>query len=553
MESNLSKAAKMLEEASSLLKSSEKAQSSSTRNSRFEQSKLQETLDRASSMLTASSQGGLMRRMNRNERLRAVKPYSNSNSRNFSRKTEYPKPKKPVQFALLRCFTEGDEDSQHLKWDSIIAEGMIMLSDDEKEITVRECIKDSLSKKFPLLSENDFEFVKVRYKQINSLELGPGTEFSYPVIKKMSGQGLLYVKVKQGFECIYESAHENGSDVDDRNDDDYGDDFKKPEETEKIQTKNKDSLPSASNQNDPVEIQSDDDDFNNPVFGTIEHSPTSSDPTDCLISSIREKGLNDPVEILRFLQKEMVKGRVLESVSETEEVEGDTNNICVDRNQIMHTTFAEFEAIKDFNLTFEIDFMNEKSRDLGGPRKEWIRLMNISIKEKYFDNGLREHLFEDYYHVGVMIGIALLQNGQLPRYMPLDIIDKLITTTTDKCISNIQQGLDVFGLTKIMRNFPILLHLLRPSNHQLTPNILLKLLHAKFSEEGSSALLREKQMYALFVKYIREVGSGRRSLTLQNVLAFCTGATEEPVLGFSINPSIHFIKGQTPEVCIIFI
>lgn len=128
--------------------------------------------------------------------------------------------------------------------------------------------------------------------------------------------------------------------------------------------------------------------------------------------------------------------------------------------------------------------MGELTRDLGGPRKEWIRLMNMAIKDKYFNKGLREHLADEYCYVGVMMGIALLQNGQLPCYMPLDAIDKL-NTVTSKCISNIQTGLDVFGLAKIMRKFPILLHLLRPTNHRLTPKNLIRLLQPTFSEEGT--------------------------------------------------------------------
>ena len=128
--------------------------------------------------------------------------------------------------------------------------------------------------------------------------------------------------------------------------------------------------------------------------------------------------------------------------------------------------------------------MGELARDLGGPRKEWIRLMNMAIKDKYFNKVLREHLADEYCYVGVMMGIALLQNGQLRCYMPLDAIDKL-TTVTSKCISNIQTGLDVFGLAKIMRKFPILLHLLRPTNHRLTPKNLIRLLQPTFSEEGT--------------------------------------------------------------------
>ena len=56
--------------------------------------------------------------------------------------------------------------------------------------------------------------------------------------------------------------------------------------------------------------------------------------------------------------------------------------------------------------------MGEKAKDLGGPRKEWIRLLNLSIKEKYFDHGLRQYLADDYCYMG----IALLQNGQLPTF-----------------------------------------------------------------------------------------------------------------------------------------
>ena len=81
--------------------------------------------------------------------------------------------------------------------------------------------------------------------------------------------------------------------------------------------------------------------------------------------------------------------------------------------------------------------MGEKARDLGGPRKEWIRLMNLAIKEKYFDNGLREHLSDDYFNVGIMKGIALLQIGQLPTFLPADVIEELVTSTSDGCIVNL--------------------------------------------------------------------------------------------------------------------
>ena len=105
--------------------------------------------------------------------------------------------------------------------------------------------------------------------------------------------------------------------------------------------------------------------------------------------------------------------------SESELMQGGTNYISIDRLDIKKTPFTEFATRENFHITFEVDFMGEKARDLGGPRKEWIRLMNLAIKEKYFHHGLREHLSDDYFYVGIMMG-ALLQNGQLPTFLPVN-------------------------------------------------------------------------------------------------------------------------------------
>lgn len=44
------------------------------------------------------------------------------------------------------------------------------------------------------------------------------------------------------------------------------------------------------------------------------------------------------------------------------------------------------------------------------------------------------------------------------------------------------------------------------------------------------------------------MGSGRQAVTLESILIFCMGASKEPVLGFSVNPSIQFAK-EMIEVC----
>ena len=59
------------------------------------------------------------------------------------------------------------------------------------------------------------------------------------------------------------------------------------------------------------------------------------------------------------------------------------------------------------------------------------------------------------------------------------------------------------------------------------------LLKPKFAEEGSNTKRYEKEAYAAFYKYVKEVASGRRvtgstTLTLNHILQFVCGTEEEP-------------------------
>ena len=115
---------------------------------------------------------------------------------------------------MLHCWDSDDsEEVHHLKWDSVIANGMLVLEECADENTIRTAVKESLTAKFPLLGANDFEFVKVRQKAVSTLHLGPGTEYNYSVVKKVAGQGLLHLKVKQGFEFVYNAEAESDEDL----------------------------------------------------------------------------------------------------------------------------------------------------------------------------------------------------------------------------------------------------------------------------------------------------------------------------------------------------
>ena len=100
---------------------------------------------------------------------------------------------------------------------------------------------------------------------------------------------------------------------------------------------------------------------------------------------------------------------------------------------------------------------------MGGPRKEWIRLMNQAIKEKYFDHGLRPLLAQDYYFVVVMMAVAMLKNGQLPVFVEESTLQQIVSLgeCSDPCVCQIQHGLEELGMLSALEELPMLVHLLR--------------------------------------------------------------------------------------------
>ena len=353
---------------------------------------LHETLRRAQGMLSASTSSGLCLRLNRQERLRAAS--GSSYQRDKPAKINSKKEKKAMEFALLRCWetdlTDDLEEVHHLKWDSIIANGILMLAEGDDENTIRNALKESLKAKFPLLGVNDFDFVKVRHKKVSTLQLGPGTEYNYAVVKKMAGQGLLYIKVKQEYEYVYSTEDESddvllksvydefpGTTNASESDASAGiREAVKPQiqisDVYQTSQDGRDDLSEVSNRDTaavsgqmeaeiqisymPDMQQAEDQHF--PEATTSGRASSVPVPTaKQLVSEIHNQGLSDPVEILRFLQEKLIQGRDLDVTSQSEIQEGETNYICIDRLDILKTTFAELTCIENFNITFEVDFM----------------------------------------------------------------------------------------------------------------------------------------------------------------------------------------------------
>eukprot|EP00794_Sanderia_malayensis_P006638 gene6638-7386_t len=226
-------------------------------------------------------------------------------------------------------------------------------------------------------------------------------------------------------------------------------------------------------------------------------------------------GVTDPIEMLKYVESKVVKGQELNVSDLQVSLEGDVNYITIDRDNILTTTFDELKEVHDFRLMFQVQFYGEEAADSGGPRREWICLCNQKIKEKYFDAGLKDFLSDDYYLVWQMAAIAFTQ-GEIPRYFPEIVLQEvfLAENPSSECIAQLRNGLDVIGIRQF-GNSPIL-------------------------EDGSNKAMQEKSVYSKFVKYVREAPSGRRIVSLGDILEFVTGSSAEPALGFELKPCIQF-------------
>ena len=134
-----------------------------------------------------------------------------------------------------------------------------------------------------------------------------------------------------------------------------------------------------------------------------------------LVNTITEQSLTDPLEVLRFFQKNLVKGRVLD-VQDTSTLQNVKLTIFMLRGiiQWMESAFLQLESIQNLHITFEVDFIH--ICDLA---RCCIHFVKVAMNENDFNKGLGKYLADDYYKVGIMISIALLQNGRLPKFARL--------------------------------------------------------------------------------------------------------------------------------------
>ena len=267
------------------------------------------------------------------------------------------------------------------------------------------------------------------------------------------------------------------------------------------------------------------------------------------VNYCRANGIENPVEILRCAQSLIVSGRPLDVQNVSESLEGETNFILINRQDVLKSALDEIQFLKDPRLTLSVGFYGECAEDYGGPRKEFFRLCLRDIKATYFDNGLKDHLADDYSTIGLIMSLSILQNGSIPRFVNEEHLQALFASQepSSPCIAKLQIGFKNLGLYQIGNAIPNFLHLFRPSqSYALSRRMLMALLSPNFSEEGSNARRFETEIYQLFSKYTRLAASGQRGeITLGHILQFVTGSDEEPLLGFSVAPSIEFVEATS--------
>ena len=158
-----------------------------------------ESVTRARHMMDRSRQGGTFRRLGSDVRLRSQIPRGETKGKPKRDVQTKSIKEKPFEFALLTS-KEDDTEDDFLKKEMVVERGMVTLGEHDGEAQVREKNASSLKEKYNIIGSNDFEFVKVTQKKISVLHLSKQTEYNYDVVKKLVGQGLLYIRMKVGFQ-----------------------------------------------------------------------------------------------------------------------------------------------------------------------------------------------------------------------------------------------------------------------------------------------------------------------------------------------------------------
>ncbi|CAB4030287.1 leucine-rich repeat-containing DDB_G0290503 isoform X1 [Paramuricea clavata] len=348
-------------------------------------------LSRARAMISQSVSNGACSRLGRRERLRATSSPRQQNPPKKQKKDE----QKVFEFVIVDVRESEGNSSWSFSEDIVLLRGIIQISNSSGEREMREQIGLATRMKYSILNNEDFAFLRAT-RRVLAKPVNSGA-YDFKQVKLLAGQGSIYLKLKDHIYCLLQE----GRDDDDDN---------------MVQIRGI----CDERQHEPTSTEASSEIVDTPcsIVNIDGHDDAKVDDLATkIVGYCTSHNIEDPIEILRYFQKIMVEGRGLgiQDVSWVEE--GETSLIMVDRYNILETSFEEVKSLENVRKTLEVQFYGETAQDLGGPRKEFFSIVVLEIYNKYFKNGLKEHMSEDYYTAGIILGLSILQNGKIPYFL----------------------------------------------------------------------------------------------------------------------------------------
>ena len=154
---------------------------------------------RARSMITSSASGGAYSRLSQRERLRATTSVGTNQPTNKRKKKETGPITKAFEFVLVNISVESE--SWAITDENIVLRGLIELTTASKEAEIRAEIGKATRMKFPMVSDTDFQFLRATRRKLS--QPVSCQSYDYQQVKLLAGQGSIYLKLKDGLECLF--------------------------------------------------------------------------------------------------------------------------------------------------------------------------------------------------------------------------------------------------------------------------------------------------------------------------------------------------------------
>ena len=147
-------------------------------------------------MIRESSSRGLCSRLNRRERLRATSCKPSSVVTKKSRLE-----KKVFKFVLLHLEDSCENDTLLFSESMVAIRVFIEMLTTASEEDIRTELCKAIQLKFAMVSKNDFEFVRANRRR--TTKPVSCNEYNYNQVELLAGQGCIYLKMKDGLECLF--------------------------------------------------------------------------------------------------------------------------------------------------------------------------------------------------------------------------------------------------------------------------------------------------------------------------------------------------------------